>query len=276
MEAKENYLIQLAEKHLINAKRPDNQNSIIDFRISTFAIINFYNILMLDAGIELGREIKESFNFERKIFIISQEFPEILTTHRKLLKSIEDLRNKLSHTDVSIPEEKDLSQAVEKAKEFRNYLKGLIIHRKSTHKKILTLKEEYELKIRFIKLWFDVPFVDEDFSKNFEKQSLKIKKIYDKLELFEKINIEKLDDKSIQTLINILNITLEEAELILEDIYGSCPECQGKIIETSEETTHYTGPYDDPEPDSYTVWRVIKCDKCGKIFEKEHITTESI
>ena len=108
MEAEEDYLIQLAERHLTNAKSPDNQYSIIDFRISTFAIVNFYNILMLDVGRELSIEIKESYNFERKKFLMSLEFPEILTQYKDLLNSIEILRNKLSHTDISLPKENDL------------------------------------------------------------------------------------------------------------------------------------------------------------------------
>lgn len=276
MEAEEDYLIQLAERHLTNAKSPDNQYSIIDFRISTFAIVNFYNILMLDVGRELSIEIKESYNFERKKFLMSLEFPEILTQYKDLLNSIEILRNKLSHTDISLPKENDLIKSIEKSKEFRSFLKDLAIGKTNAHGKKLTLKEEYKNKIKFIKLWFDAPYPNDKFVNNFQKQSSKIKKIYDKLELFETIDVEQLDDDSIQSLINILNITLDEAELIYDDIFGNCPECEGKIIETTEQVTQYRGAYDDPEPDSYTVWRIVKCENCEKIFEKEHITTESL
>ena len=276
MEIEDDYLIQLAKKHLANAKSQDNQNAKIDFRISTFAIVNFYNILMLESGKELNINIEESYNFERKEFIISREFPEILTKYDDLFKSIKKLRNKLFHTDITIPKETDLIKAVEKAEEFSNSLKYLISDKKSAHKKKLTLKEEYAKKIMFLNLWLDVPYPYEDFSKNFQKQSSRINKINDTVGFFNKVNVEQLDDKSIESLINILNITLEDAELIYEDIYSYCPECEGEIIEITEEETHYRGPYDDPEPDSYSVWSVVKCKDCGKIFKREHITTESL
>ena len=274
MNTEEDYLLQLAELHLKKAKGKTNKKSNIDYRISTFAIVNYYNFLLLKAGNELKRDIKESYNFERKLFIVSQELPKLLTKYESLFETIDYLRQKVSHTDISIPKENKLNSAIEQAKEFKSFLGEIIHERRSIHKKKLSLKEKYKEKIEFVKLWFEYP--DKRFKENLIKQSEKIKNILTSLEYYEKIDIEQLDDKSIESLLHLVNRALKEAELIYEKVYNFCPKCGGRIIVTSEQKTQYTGPYDDPEPYSFTVWQVIKCENCGEIIEKEHITTEYI
>ena len=278
MEAKEDYLLQLTEHHLNKVKEVNNQNFMIDYRVSTFAIVNYYNLLMLRVGKELNKDVKESFEFDKKLFIISQELPELLTKYESLFSTIKKLRDTISHTDISIPNKNKIIEAVGQAKGFKTYLSDLVIKRKKEYTKRIALKEEYKEtykeKMGFIKLWFE--HYDKRSKKKNINQSEKIKDLFDKLELYGKIKLERLDTKSIKSLLYLLNITLKEAELIYESIYSYCPKCGGNIIVTTESETQYTGPYDDPEPHSYTVWQVVKCEKCGEIFEREHITTESI
>lgn len=278
MGSEENYLLQLAERHLNRAKNENNQGYMIDYRVSVFAIVNYYNLLMLRVGKELNREIKESFDIDRKLFIIAQELPQLLTKYESLFSIIKKLRNTISHTDISIPNKNQIVEVVGQAKVFRIYLNDLVIKRRKEYTKRLSQKEKYKEtykeKMEFIKLWFEE--YDKRFEKNVTKQSEKIKDLSQRLELFGKIKLERLDTKSIQILLDLLNRTLKDAELIYEAIYGYCPKCGGNIIDTTESKTQYTGPYDDQEPYSYTVWRVVKCEKCGEIFEREHITTETI
>lgn len=274
MNSEEDYLLQLAEFYLNKALDVNNQNFLIDYRVSVFAISNFYNLMMLNVGKELNKTVKESYPFEKKIFIVSQELPELLTKYDSLFRLVKDLRERISHTDISIPNKNDISMAVKQAKEFKTYLIELATARKNRLHKKLSLKEKYQEKIDFVKLLFQYP--DKQFRENFFKQSENIKSLFEKLEYYQKIDIDNLNDKSIESLLYFLELTLKEAESIFDDLYNHCPKCGGELVSTTESKTHYTGPYDDPEPHSFTVWQVIKCKNCGEIIEKEHITTESI
>lgn len=274
METEEEYLLLLAESHLNRAKDVKNKNSRLDYRMSCFAVVNYYNLLIFRVGEELNLNVKESFNLKRKIFVVSQELPELLAEYSNLFGMIDSLRHMLTHTDISVPDKQKLKMVTGRAREFKTYIETAVNKRKNAQRRKKSLLQDYKEKIEFIRLWLEYP--DRKFEDSVAKQSEKIKDVFNRLKLFERISAERLDDSSIKSLLSLLDRTLKEAELIYETIHSYCPKCGGKIIATTEQATHYVGPYDDPEPDSYTVWRIAKCEKCGEVFEREHITTEHI
>ncbi|WP_317064959.1 hypothetical protein [Methanoculleus caldifontis] len=270
----EDYLLELSRIHLNKGNSHNDHKPNVDYRESGYAIVNFYQLLIYRLGTELNLDVKESYNLDRNWFLLVYELdPKAVTQYQELIKKVNEVRNKLAHTIFAEPQTRDLEYLINQAKGSKSGLESLVGERKRGLRDRRTLANEYSKKIEFTKLWFKTP--EPDYGESIRTNEA-LKEQLQQLKNFEKINIGRLDPESLESLISILDYTVNKIETMIESIYSYCPKCGGKIIATTETTTHYRGIGEDIEPYSYTVWTVIKCEKCGKLFEKNEETTDYI
>ncbi len=135
------------------------------------------------------------------------------------------------------------------------------------------MREQYKDKTNFIRRLLKSTL--SDFRK-VAAESESFKKVLRRLESFEKINIEGMDRDSLKSMLIMVDDTIDDAEKVYDYIHSHCPSCSGELEIKTENNTVYRGPEDDPEPYYFDVYQVVKCSKCGKVIDKEHITREYI
>lgn len=258
-------LLDAAKYHL---ERGEISEDPYELRLATHAVVDFYRKLLNIAGFSLGIEIAEEANPIIK-------FNRILLKTRKMLKwkPLIDMawhvRCKVNHTDTKAPEIRELKHLIKKAPEFEIDLKEIIKKDKIIKKQKLTLREEIKENIDKVKSYLELnKSVGYDKKLNqHEKVLREIEKLYPRGRLL-KMTLSALNES--------LKAVGNELERLFDLAYRICPKCDGDIISKTEQTTHYSGPYDNQEPVSFSVFHVLKCGRCDHEIEREHITTESI
>lgn len=266
-------LLKRAKEYLKKAESSSNQYSNIDYRSSASLIIDFYNILLLDEGKRLGLKIEENDNLDKKMFIISQELPEIFDNFKDLTDKVSKIRNKLAHTNKSIPPKNKLKDVINSAESFKTFVESKTQKKLTSSKKQQSLQEKYKDKTEFIKILLKHTYW------GFEKASLEseeFNRVFKRLKILKRINITSLDNASIKGMIELAEETIEDAEKVYDYIQGHCPKCGAPLEIKTESKTFYCGPPDDPEPDYYEVYQIVKCSKCDHIIETELLDRESI
>ncbi len=267
------YLLDIAKKCLERGEDNSNHNRVVDYRLSAYTIVNFYNVVLLNAGNKLELDVKEGHDISKKLFIISQELPELLEQFSSLIDNVVSIRNHIAHSDISIPKKRNLKTAINSAENFRVSVDRLITDKIRNRKKQKNLKEKYKEKTNFIRILLKSTL--NDFRK-IAAESEEFNKVLIQLQSFENINVDSLDNPSLRSLVLVVDNTIDEAEKVYEYIHSHCPSCGGELVLKTENKTVYKGPEDDPEPHYFDVNQIIKCTKCKKIIEREHITREYI
>jgi rRNA maturation endonuclease Nob1 len=266
-------LLNLSKKHLKQAEKDLHKDNNINYRIAANLIVDFYNIVLLNNGKKLSLTIQESYDLSKKMFIISTELPEVFDEYEKVTKKVSNIRNKISHTNVSIPNKRELKYVIDSAEPFKNFVETKTHEKLTSTKKRRTLKEQYEDKTEFIRILLKNIYV------GFEKASAEsegFNKVFQRLNNLKGVNIGNLDQTSIKSLISIADDTISDAEKVYEYIQSHCPECGGPLEIKTETNTYNKGPEDDPEPDYFEVYEIVKCSKCGHILETELLERETI
>ncbi len=119
------YLLDFAKDRLKSAENTSNHNRVVDYRLSSYTIVNFYNVVLLNAGKKLGSDVKEGHDINKKLFTISQELPELLD-ESDLIDKVLSIRNSISHSDISIPKKSKLKHVVSSAESFKGYIENLV------------------------------------------------------------------------------------------------------------------------------------------------------
>lgn len=267
------YLLNFAKDRLKNAENKSNPHSAVDYRLAASAIVNFYNAVLLKSGDKLDIGIKEGYNLDKKFFSVSRELPELLEDFEHLIKKVKSIRDHIAHSDISVPNKRNLKSAINSAEGFNDSVKELVTKKISDDKKGKTLQEQYNDKTNFIRRL--LKSTSTDFRK-VAAESTEFKKVFKKLLEFEKIKVEGLDNNSLKSMLVLVDDTIDDAEKVYEYIHSHCPSCGGKLEIKTEEIGHNRGPVDDPEPDYFDIYQVVKCSKCSKIIDREHITREYV
>lgn len=258
-------LLDDAKYHLEKGKKSRNP---YELRLATHAIVDYYKKSLNMAGSYLGIEMPESADPIRKFSMILLKTQKILKW-KPLIYLAWHVRNKVDHTDTEAPKIMELKHLIEKAQEFEIDLKEIIEKKKILKKQKLTLREEIKENIDKVNFYLKLnESVGYDKKLNQHKKALReIKKLYPKGQLL-RMTLSAVNES--------LKAMSNELERLYELAYRICPKCDGDIVSKTEETTQYSGPYDDPEPVSFSVFHVLKCERCGHEIEREHITTEPI
>ncbi len=265
------YILVSARNNFDVAEDASNPNNNFHFRSAAFDIVNYYNVVLLNLGAKLDLSIEEAYNLDKKFFIAAITLPELLDEFSPLVKKVESIRNCVSHTDVSIPDKRKLRQVITSAEEFNKSVKKLAEEKIREKSKRKSLKEQYDEKKDFIRRLLKSTLPD---FKEVALKSNKFKKVFENLKYFESINVNRLDNSSIKSLIAILENTLDDAEEVYEYIHSHCPECGGKLTSRTEnKPLHNKGDY---EPYGYQIEQIIECSECGKEVDRDFTETYMI
>lgn len=265
------YLLNFAKEMLEKAEEKSNPNSIIDYRFSAQAIVNFYNVILLNAGKELDLNIKQGHNLDWKFFKVSIEIQELFE-FESLIKKVKNIRDHVSHSDVKEPHKGKLKSAINSAEEFKDFVETSVGTKIKTGKKQKSLKEQYAEKIDFIRRLLKSTLPD---FKDAAIESSEFRKVFKRLNDLERINVGGLNNSSLKSLLEIVDDTIDDAEHIYEYLHSHCPDCGGKLKIRTEEKSLYRS-HEDYEPYGFNVYQVIECSNCSKEIDREIITTEYI
>jgi len=191
------------------------------------------------------------------------------------------LRGKIEHNDSFFPRKTDIQSIRNKIPEFYNFIvdigiKYLKQSKNFTFKKHLyfsinkTLIEAESIIYEFNTHNDNIPYIFQ-FEFGIKKED---NDYHNFIESIKQLNIRKEDirkldeirnediDKLIQIEKKVTEIRTREEYLITQ---GNCPICGEDITETHH--TNYTGPYDDPEPDSIDYR--VGCKNCEYTLHSE-------
>lgn len=264
-----NYLLNRVRGDLKLANDNSNPNKIVNCRYAASGIVNYYNVVLLNAGKKLGLNVKEGHDINKKLFTISQELPELLDKSQ-LIDKVASIRNSISHSDISTPKKSKLEYTINSADEFKGFVENLVETKIKDGKKHKSLKQQYNDKKDFIRRLIKITFPE--FKKR-DIESPEFQKVFKNLDNFEKINVDRLDHKSLKSLLSLVDDSISDAEEVYDYIHSHCPKCGGKLKIRTEEENHYRSD-EDYEPESISVYQVVECSKCGIEIDRELITVE--
>jgi len=236
-------------------------------RMSGYNIVGFYRHILYNSSKLLDIPTKESYSIEKKIDSLSFRIPAI-EDNEILTKTLPKVRNILAHRDVIPPKKSYIKNLIDYAPKIQSFLE----------KEIRNYKKKKQTQEHLKYSYFDI--IKYSFFILGILRRLGYERITDileyKIKKYSQIKLEELSNDNIKILIDLINIEKKRMDELHDQAYRVCPKCGGNMVVTYPQRTNYSGNPEDPQAISYDVWMVIKCEKCGHIIEKEHITTEYI
>ena len=237
----------------------------LNIRIGTHAILDFYKILLSKTGENIGERNCESQAIPNKFFSIRMHIPEFVK-HEALVIKVEETRNKISHNDLWFSA-KDLNYLIDQSEDFLIFSISEIQNHAQTGEKLKTLKDKVAGEIYNMGFYITL---NEGVGYSEMLSEFKLRKAG-----YEVLDLESLKDRNLQIILGFLSIEVRQLKSIYDKAWDNCPKCGGKIVQKTDSTTHYSGPYDDPEPCAVTYSETVECEKCGfKLVDEQH--TEDI
>lgn len=200
-------------------------------------------------------------------------------TWDKLIREINDIRNKVEHKDDYDPKEESLKEIRAQVIKFEEWISRVAkeYYKKS---KAFTVKEYfYIISSNYITRAESIiheygekpPFIAENYSSEFEVfpyQQLPelIKTLHERLKKIATLeDIERTDLEKLIQLVKIVNKLKGREEVLTH--FPVCPKCGGEIKETHENL----GGNTEEQPEPYGVYIRVGCQKCDYLIHDETI-----